>query len=416
MATRSTIFGAAVLVVALAGTGCSAGASSSAAVARAHADQGVAAAAATAKPTVQVSLSGGSRLTVKVRPKRSDGYRFVLQRKEAGRWQVQGRHRTKGKKTTRSFRVDDGRYRVVVKKTKETSRTVSSSYRYVSRGSGGTTAADPLNSYFIDSTLCEGIDCGALPLGDDRMSTTTPAVGGVYSCVGKNPSAPGSDSASLTWVDFAAGQWSFLTKPWLPTVSGAKGSYSENVAGGVRIIASNDLPSDGSIGDWPMTQYPLLSAIDANPGVPAAQSVSYRLSASPGRAAAPSCLPLGAIAVAKNGVVLFSAVDARGDDAVAHEIVDAAGGHPARDQYHYHFVPQQLEDAAQRLADGHSGIVAYALDGFPLYGYYGVGGKRVGNNDLDECHGHEHGGLGYHYHATLAYPYTLGCFRGTPVS
>jgi hypothetical protein len=38
----------------------------------------------------------------------------------------------------------------------------------------------------------------------------------------------------------------------------------------------------------------------------------------------------------------------------------------------------------------------------------------MSNADLDECHGHEHGSLGYHYHATIEYPYTVGCYRGTP--
>ena len=28
--------------------------------------------------------------------------------------------------------------------------------------------------------------------------------------------------------------------------------------------------------------------------------------------------------------------------------------------------------------------------------------------------GHAHGELGYHYHATLDYPYAVGCFRGDP--
>ena len=42
---------------------------------------------------------------------------------------------------------------------------------------------------------------------------------------------------------------------------------------------------------------------------------------------------------------------------------------------------------------------------------------------LDECHGHTHeiewdGELvkRYHYHATAEYPYTVGCYRGTPVT
>ena len=32
--------------------------------------------------------------------------------------------------------------------------------------------------------------------------------------------------------------------------------------------------------------------------------------------------------------------------------------------------------------------------------------------DLDICHAHAHGKLGYSYHAILDYPYTIRCFRG----
>ncbi|MDC0035707.1 hypothetical protein OAJ44_05070, partial [Chloroflexi bacterium] len=68
------------------------------------------------------------------------------------------------------------------------------------------------------------------------------------------------------------------------------------------------------------------------------------------------------------------------------------------------------------LDDGHSGIVGYINDGFPIHGYKGETGKEMTNDDLDICHGHKHGSLGYHYHATIEYPYTIGCYRGTPTS
>jgi len=45
------------------------------------------------------------------------------------------------------------------------------------------------------------------------------------------------------------------------------------------------------------------------------------------------------------------------------------------------------------------------------------------NADLDECHGHTSeivwDGVAqqmYHYNATAEYPYTVGCFKGTPVN
>ena len=130
-------------------------------------------------------------------------------------------------------------------------------------------------------------------------------------------------------------------------------------------------------------------------------------------AASPSCLSLGAIGVTTNGVVLYNAADARGEDAVAREIVDFFGGHPAMSTYHYHFIPPRLD--TESLDGGHSGIVGYISDGFPIYGYRGENGREMSNDELDECHGHDHGLLGYHYHATIEYPYTVGCYKGTSV-
>jgi hypothetical protein len=61
------------------------------------------------------------------------------------------------------------------------------------------------------------------------------------------------------------------------------------------------------------------------------------------------------------------------------------------------------------------------LDGFPIFGPRGDGGRELTNVDLDECHGHTHEVeldgrrvATYHYHFTREYPYTIGCFRGAP--
>lgn len=71
----------------------------------------------------------------------------------------------------------------------------------------------------------------------------------------------------------------------------------------------------------------------------------------------------------------------------------------------------------------HSPLFGYALDGFGIFGPRSEGGKLVTNDDLDECHGHTHeidwDGEKlemYHYHLNNQYPYSIGCFRGTPVN
>ena len=56
---------------------------------------------------------------------------------------------------------------------------------------------------------------------------------------------------------------------------------------------------------------------------------------------------------------------------MAREIVDKFGGHPAQSEYHYHFIPERLDN--ETLSDGHSGIVGYINDGFPIYVYKGFG-------------------------------------------
>jgi hypothetical protein len=285
------------------------------------------------------------------------------------------------------------------------------------QSSVGNTDSDPLAPYYISFALCgsgTGLDCAHLHLGDPDLTTTTPAKGKLYACTGYNPGAPGSNASKITWIDNAAGTWNLLKKPFLPsgTFAPSSGTYALTEQAATRTITVNDLPVDAMIGDWPMTKYAALTAIDPNPGTPAAKSYTFTLPLNPQVAATPSCVGLGAIGVTLNGVILYDAVDARGDDAVAHEIVDAFGGHPAQSDYHYHFLPERLDD--HPLADGHSGIVGYIRDGFPIYGYKGENGKILTNDDLDECHGHSHGVLGYHYHATLAYPYLIGCYRGTP--
>ena len=275
------------------------------------------------------------------------------------------------------------------------------------------------SKFTITSALCsdnQGPDCTNLRLGDNYHTTSLPQNGYLYSCNEKNPNAPGSTGVKLTWILFVENVWNFLKKPWLPegTFRPENGIYSETLSTEERQININNLPVDGKIGDWPMTNYPALTEIDRNPGIPSATSSSFTYTVSPSEAPSPTCVSLGAIGVTKNGVVIFNATDARGNDALAHEIVDVFGGHPARTNYHYHFIPERLDNEA--LEGGHSGLVGYINDGFPIYGYKGEGGIEMSNDDLDVCHGHKHGELGYHYHATLEYPYTVGCYKGTPVA
>ena len=71
----------------------------------------------------------------------------------------------------------------------------------------------------------------------------------------------------------------------------------------------------------------------------------------------------------------------RGEDAYLAEELDEFGGHCGRgDDYHYHMAPVHLEKTV-----GKGNPIAYALDGFPLYGCTDADGNEPKN--LDEFNG-----------------------------
>ena len=118
----------------------------------------------------------------------------------------------------------------------------------------------------------------------------------------------------------------------------------------------------------------------------------------------------GAIAVAVNGVPIFNPIknDGRTDTFLAGEL-DEFGGHCGRaDDYHYHIAPTHLQE---RVGAGEP--IAVALDGYWIYGFTEPDGSAVG--PLDAFNGHSTPALGYHYHATRAYPYLNGGFHGEVV-
>jgi phosphatidylethanolamine-binding protein (PEBP) family uncharacterized protein len=114
----------------------------------------------------------------------------------------------------------------------------------------------------------------------------------------------------------------------------------------------------------------------------------------------------GAIALAVNGIPIFNPLNNRGEDAFKIGELDDHGGHCGRaDDYHYHLAPVHLQEQV-----GEGMPIAYALDGYPIYGYVEPDGSEVVG--LDELGGHEDADGHYHYHATKTYPYLNGGFRG----
>lgn len=114
----------------------------------------------------------------------------------------------------------------------------------------------------------------------------------------------------------------------------------------------------------------------------------------------------GAIALAVNGIPIFNPLNNRGDDAYLAGELDEFGGHCGRaDDYHYHLPPIHLEKVV-----GPGQPIAYALDGYPIYGYLDPAHCSAG--PLDALNGHLGRDGKYHYHATKTYPYLNGGFYG----
>ena len=207
-----------------------------------------------------------------------------------------------------------------------------------------------------------------------------------------------------------------------PSVAGRVAWPTSHVSirteGKERVIAANNLP-DHATGIFPISPTDPVYRYDHNPNSIRARDILLHLPLDPGLAAQPSCVPMGMIGFTTDGVAIYNAVDNGGADAVAHEIQDFCHGHPQHEgQYHYHgpspCMPNEMT----------TGLVGYALDGFGIYGMRDrATGRILHDSDLDACHGRTgkvlwNGKLVtmYHYVLTREYPYTIGCFRGTPVS
>ena len=262
------------------------------------------------------------------------------------------------------------------------------------------------------------VNPSALPLGDGNV-TTSPKAGNVDSCTTSFGGTGGAQAVG-PWINTSAKTWNSLTKIKVEgSVSWPDAGFSLTLRGSKRVVKTNDLP-DHTTGVFPVSSRDPAAAYDLNPNHIAAQSITWTLPANPSAASTPSCLSGGAIGVLDDGVMLYDALDGEGRDAVAHEILDGCDGHPDQsDTYHHHDVPSCILDTAT----GRSTLVGYAKDGYGIYVERDAHGTLLTNAGLDACHGRTSAVIWngkrkvlYHYDATLEYPYTVGCYHGTPIT
>jgi hypothetical protein len=259
-------------------------------------------------------------------------------------------------------------------------------------------------------------DATALPLAS-RISAS-PKRNDVDSCVTSFPPAP--VEPSQPWIDTADNTWNADTKLHVEgSVSWPTASYSVTLDGTDRIVQSNDLPIDHTTGVFPIAATDPAHTYDQNPNTITAQSIDWTLPADPVAAVHPWCTSGGPIGILSDGVVLFNALDGNGRDAPAYEVLDSCDGHPdISGMYHHHTVPSCILDQTT----GRSTLVGYAIDGYGIYVERNAKGALLSNSGLGACHGRTSKVMWngketriYHYDATAAFPYTIGCFHGTPI-
>lgn len=260
------------------------------------------------------------------------------------------------------------------------------------------------------------LDLHRLALGDGMLSDT-PRRGYVFACEQQFMPGRGGAAENVPWINGRT--FDEAAKPHVEgRILWPTARFHIATRGMWRIISGNGLPVGTPTGRFPIAPGDPAYQYDSNPNRVRAHPVHWRLPRNPKIAARPSCVPMGPIGIAINGVMIFNALDAGGRDAVAHEVQDLCNGHPQRQGiYHYHGPSPCL--SAER---GRDRIIGYALDGFPITSMYDANGHEITDADLDACHGRvgrirEEGRWArmYHYVLTWDYPYTIGCFRGTPI-
>ena len=120
----------------------------------------------------------------------------------------------------------------------------------------------------------------------------------------------------------------------------------------------------------------------------------------------PAHFTRGAIAVAVNGIAIFNPYTNTGADAFLTGQLDNWGGHCGRaDDYHYHIAPMSLYNFTSPSLP-----LAFALDGFAVYGNLEPDGSAMA--PLDTNNGHFGTNGVYHYHGVAAAPYMIGNMVG----
>jgi hypothetical protein len=148
-----------------------------------------------------------------------------------------------------------------------------------------------------------------------------------------------------------------------------------------------------------------------NPNKIIEQGYSMTVPMSPQAASSTTATGMDAIGVSTGGVVFYNNAAAPGDSLTAEMAsFDKCRAHPtSTGSYHNHTEPFALTyDSSE--------FIGVMMDGFPIFGKRDASGDAP--TDLDSCNGHTgttaySTTATYHYHATDADPFLIGCYKGT---
>lgn len=298
--------------------------------------------------------------------------------------------------------------------------TASSATTAAPASSSATTAASPNQRAVTDLVLDPSKDYGnryadgILPVGDGQAVLDAPKKGEVYLC--RSMGGGGGASARGPWFSADGTTYDVNQKVHVQGDVHWDGQFSSSVEGSTRVVTTNDLPVSDPTGVFPISPSDPAHQYDTNPNHITAQSQTYRLTADPQLLSTPQCMG-NQSGVMTTGVALFNAFDAGERDAGAWEVQDGCEGHPERSgEYHYHTLSSCITDVSV------SHVIGWALDGFPITGPKVADNSILTTADLDECHGItstiELDGqqvTTYHYVMTQDFPYSVSCFRATPI-
>jgi len=218
------------------------------------------------------------------------------------------------------------------------------------------------------------------------------------------------------WVNISGGTWSMVTKAAVQGDVSWPAKFTASHQGAEEVLSGNGLPRRSGV--FPVSPSDPAYAYNPDPTAVIAHTVRVTIPYNPVQGASAQCVG-GVVGIAINGIPILDGFDADGNDAAGVETQDTCHGHPnAINGYHYHSLSPCL---LSKKALTHTTQVGWALDGFGIYVEYNANGQLLTDADLDACHGRTsvvpwHGKEVdiYHYDMTMEFPYTVGCFVGTP--